>query len=190
MENCNLTTNTPLNQGEDPCNGQYKSTECVRESNALTELGISANSTQQEINQAIQNAIFNLQPNTNQAEVLKVKRTLTADEINNIGTTPVELIPAPGVGKSIIITRATAKYNFNTQQFDNNTIEIIASNGIKKQFYIVNLLNSTATIHVSCYIDNTGDFVENDSIIAVGTDSVAVGDSTLDIYITYEIITL
>lgn len=36
----------------DPCNGERKSAGCVVDSNIYTDLGLEANSTQQQINQA------------------------------------------------------------------------------------------------------------------------------------------
>ena len=38
---------------EDECGGDKKSTKCVVDSNAFIELGLTANSTQEQINQAL-----------------------------------------------------------------------------------------------------------------------------------------
>lgn len=57
---CKQTTNTPINQEEDPCSGVKKSTECIVHEEALVQLGLSANSTQKEINNTISLSLFNL----------------------------------------------------------------------------------------------------------------------------------
>lgn len=127
------------------------------------------------------------------SKILKTKVSLTADQINNIGTTPVELIASPGIGKAIRILKSDSKFNFNTQAFDNNNILIRVSSdstlGIQ-QALINNLINSTANLFKFNPLGTQGKIIENDSIVASGTNSVAVGDSTIDLYITYEIITL
>jgi hypothetical protein len=62
---CNQTTNIEINQEEDPCEGVKKSTQCVIESTALTELGLTINATQNEVNIAIQNALVTLSSQVN-----------------------------------------------------------------------------------------------------------------------------
>ena len=44
---------TPVVQSEDPCNGQTTNAQCVLDSTVYTELGLEANSSQQEVNQAL-----------------------------------------------------------------------------------------------------------------------------------------
>jgi hypothetical protein len=58
MQPCNL--NTPEVFQEDPCNGERIAAQCVTDSAVYTELGLSANSTQQQINQALYLAFLNL----------------------------------------------------------------------------------------------------------------------------------
>lgn len=43
---------------EDPCGGDKKSTKCVVDSNAFIELSLPANSTQEQINQALYQALL------------------------------------------------------------------------------------------------------------------------------------
>lgn len=79
---CNQTTNTPINQEEDPCNGIKKSTECVTEPNALTELGTIAGASQNEINLAIQTAIYNI----------SLLATLQAYTVETLPSNPTKLL--------------------------------------------------------------------------------------------------
>ena len=46
-------------QNADPCNGESKPSSCIIETNTYPELGISANSSQQQINNALYLAFFN-----------------------------------------------------------------------------------------------------------------------------------
>lgn len=190
MTDCNLTTNTPLNQGEDPCNGQYKSTKCVREENPLTELGVAANSTQQEVNQAIQNAIFSLQPSTNQAKVLTVKRTLTSEEVITLNSSPITLISAQGIGTIISIHKVIMKLNYGTTPFNfpsgSGVLEF--TQGFSTP--IIDFINTNTSI-LKTYYPSSSTLVENTNFnINAATGDATLGDSTVNIYITYEIITL
>ena len=45
---------------EDPCNGEMVASSCVVDSSIYSELGLSANSTQQQINQALYLAFLNM----------------------------------------------------------------------------------------------------------------------------------
>lgn len=121
----------------------------------------------------------------------KIKRSLTASEINNIGTTQIELIEAPGTGKAIKIISAFARLTWGSTAFDDNTLDLVTATGAVKQFSVASFINTSAdTLKTFQPESNDDNIVEDDAIELDGTDSVAVGDSTVDIYITYEIITL
>jgi len=124
--------------------------------------------------------------------IRKKKVSLTASQINAIGTTNVTAIAAPGVGKAIRIIDFAGRLNFGTVAFDNNALQIEPSSGTgNHQYYISTFINGVAnTIKTGTKYDITGNIVENTSMVIDGTDSVAVGDGTVDLYITYEIITL
>lgn len=124
----------------------------------------------------------------------KIKYSLTASQINNLGTTPIDIIPAPGVGKIIEVVRAYAKLNWGSVAFNanymylgNTIITDEANNSIYSEF-----LASTADKikQISNYNSINSITVENAPLKLLGTDSVAVGDSTVDIYVTYTITTL
>ena len=56
--------------------------------------------------------------------IQKIKVTLSASQIENIGQGPVQLLPAAGVGTVINIISAVARLNFGTIPFDDNTLDI------------------------------------------------------------------
>lgn len=57
--NCTNGINIP-NLSEDPCGGEKTAATCVEDSNTYTDLGLAANATQQQINQALYLAVRNL----------------------------------------------------------------------------------------------------------------------------------
>ena len=60
--------------------------------------------------------------NTN--DLLRVKVTVTSEEILNSFTTPVELIPSPGVGYYINVLDVNELEDFNSIAYDTNTTGI------------------------------------------------------------------
>lgn len=120
-----------------------------------------------------------------------VKLSLTAAQINSIGTTPIEVIAAPGAGKYIKIISTDGWLAFGTTAFDNNDLTLRTVGGSNAQISINGLLNATANINRSKPNQGSTDmFVANAAVNVTGIDSVAVGDSTVDIYVSYQIITL
>lgn len=60
MSNCKRRVSIPSPQEIDPCDGTKYPTECVIESNALVNLGLPENSSQQEINLKLDTVVYNL----------------------------------------------------------------------------------------------------------------------------------
>lgn len=56
-------------QNEDPCRGKVTSAKCVVDSNLYAELNLEANSTQQQINQALYLAFISLNTTVNSMQV-------------------------------------------------------------------------------------------------------------------------
>jgi hypothetical protein len=59
---------------------------------------------------------------------LIISGTLTQAQINNLGTSPVTLIPAPGAGKFIIVQRITLIFNAGSVGFSNDNLAISYAN--------------------------------------------------------------
>jgi len=58
MATTGCPTYTNVVQSEDNCNGDRKSTKCVIDENTYSQLGLGANSTQEQFNQAIYTALI------------------------------------------------------------------------------------------------------------------------------------
>jgi hypothetical protein len=150
----------------------------------------------------IQGGVINrttLPTSNDQVTVYNKKITLTATQVKNLGTTPIDAIVAPGVGKYIRVRDVDAWLNWNSVAFDANHIYIETDGATDPQARIGQtiggtLLEQTSNSNMvggSSYTAGAlNKYVENTKVVINGVDSVATGDSTVDVYITYEIITL
>ena len=125
-----------------------------------------------------------------------IKVSLSASEINNLGTTPIEVIAAPGAGKYIKVLSGDYKLTWGSVAFDSNAI-VIKTDGSNSYHAGISNQNVDATEDVFQTLtmpveslSNLTQHIPNTKVVISGTDSVATGDSTIDVYITYQIITL
>lgn len=126
--------------------------------------------------------------------VYRTKVTLSAAQILSLNSTPITAVAAPGVGKIIRVISAFGRINYGTTTFDHTTGDVrLTTNGINAQATRT-FLKSTATNIGSFTLPATGadtsNLAENTALTITSSDNGTTGDSTVDIYITYEIITL
>jgi len=128
--------------------------------------------------------------------VATTKVSISSFLIQNLGSISAQLLPAPGVGKTYDILSIMLKTNFNTIPFNAtpDTLAIYYSTASVGIYSALGLINQNGN-HIQ-YLDkviaNSGDdqIMTNDSLrISAGSDPSA-GNGTIDIYITYKIITL
>lgn len=119
---------------------------------------------------------------------------VSSPEILDYGATPVEIIPAPGVGKTVKILDAKAFYNYNGIAYTNIDVPSLQyQNGIGSTTYWqfpTNMLSATVDLYVqgqgvSYYgsttsFDNSGIYLSSDA-----ASSPMTGNGTLDIEVTY-----
>jgi len=126
----------------------------------------------------------------------KIKITLSAVQVLTLNTIPIEIIPAQGVGKIINVISAIARNTFNTVAFDapgdliighnTSSVGIFSEDGNLVVNAGVDKLNKLTPVYTS-----TKQLVENDSLVVkLLTGNPTVGDGTIDLYVTYEVITL
>jgi hypothetical protein len=126
-----------------------------------------------------------------------VKVTISSAEILAMGVTPVQLLPAPGAGKTYLIGETIVRYNAVTTAYaTNTTLRVIyagatvpiATNGV--------LLTSTVTrVGYLAPSPTTGTsnihYAINAALQAtIQTGNPTAGDGTIDVYVTYKTITL
>lgn len=130
--------------------------------------------------------------------IVETKVSLTAAQLQTINTVPVTLIAAQGAGTAIQVISACARVNYGTVVFDNGAdLAIAPATDLLPQMTCAGILQAAGSglwVFVYPSISDTLDAVlkENDDLVIcdpVGTDSTA-GDSTIDIYLSYKVITL
>lgn len=129
--------------------------------------------------------------------VLTEKISLTSADILALDGTPYTLIPAQGVGTFINVLKVYFQYNFVTTAYpDGGSIFTVFSSyfGLTVSNAIANVLNSSTTVFArpviaaGVYITDSG--YSNTPLLLCTTQQQTVGDGTLDVYITYDVITL
>ncbi|KKK72585.1 hypothetical protein LCGC14_2902390, partial [marine sediment metagenome] len=107
--------------------------------------------------------------------------------------TPIELVPAPGAGKVIIPIMTVLSFTWNSIAYTTNTdLHLIYDTG--SSFDIATtILSVTADFIKSLPITgpSSGGLLQDKKLsITVGTGNPAAGDSALDVYQYYQILTL
>jgi hypothetical protein len=118
----------------------------------------------------------------------ETKVTLTANQINSGFSVPIQLITAKGAGFFIEPISGAVKFNYGTIPFDATTAYIRTAVGTNVIATISNI-NGTADFFRTANT-TSGDIIENKAIeIYFNADgsSSPLGDSTIDIYLTYKI---
>ena len=125
-----------------------------------------------------------------------LKLTLTSAEILDFNATPIEIIPAPGVGKIIQIEDVTARLRFNSTSYaTRDKIEFVFAGGGFSAASINVLITDNTVIRYGKLITsvnaNDEQVVENTSLSLTNlSGSPTLGDSDVDVYIKFNIITL
>jgi hypothetical protein len=127
--------------------------------------------------------------------ILHKKVSLAAVQITNGNSVPVSLIAAPGAGKVIEVVSAMFNFQYGTTAFDSGsaTFELITNTATTEQFRSAGILNGTSNVFrkLDQISSTTTQIVANEPLnFALTGADATVGDSTMDLYINYRIITL
>lgn len=134
---------------------------------------------------------------------LSIKVTVPSADLLAVvtGPTPYQLIPAPGAGKFIDVISIVCNLNFNTTAYDfNNALRIgtnttgsttIGTDGGQLTISPYNMINASATKLSVVGSANAEKNVNTALYLNAGSaTTVTTGDSDIDLYITYKIVTL
>lgn len=121
--------------------------------------------------------------------IVREKITITGSAFRTLNSSPVTLLPAPGAGKIIQITNILFFLDYGTITANyslGGLIQVTGTVGL-----LTPSLNSSTDAIASYTPSNSIALTENTAIeISSNGSDATVGDSTLNVYITYEIITL
>lgn len=128
--------------------------------------------------------------------IIEAKVSLSAAQIRNGNSTPIEAIAAQGAGTAIEVDSCSMNYTHNGVSFDTGANFEIGTNSSVAQFIDWNggsIIQGTTSAFVKCeQFDSGGNsqIDENEPLnIQVDNDST-VGDGTADFYIAYRVVTL
>lgn len=127
------------------------------------------------------------------SSVVTDKVSVSSAEILALNTTPKVLVSAPGAGKYISILKITSQYNYGSVAYATNLLCQIRDTGSGDIHFVSgSIINGTANKIVTNWSANASKLVtENNTVdLNVNGGNPVNGDGTLDIYITYEIVTL
>ena len=128
--------------------------------------------------------------------VLHKKVSLTAAQIKTISTVPISVIDAPGAGKVIEVVSSFLNFQYGTVTFDASfsyEVSLYTDTASGRQYTTANnILNRTSSTMQTFDKDasTASQLIENKAIFIDGGDDSTVGDSTIDVYINYRIITI
>lgn len=127
--------------------------------------------------------------------IYNIAFSLTAAQVKTLYSIPIEVIPAPGVGYAIEVITASSRLNYGSVAFNSAGTALIlqTDTAAYPQTASDTILNNTSNVF-SKHLHKTSDtvqLVENKALmISIATADSTLGDSTIDTYISYRIITL
>lgn len=131
--------------------------------------------------------------------VSKVKKTsITASQILSIFDTPIQIIPAPGIGKMVVPQEIIIVIKFNTTTYSNpgGSWRIMIGNTpiqlTTMTSYIAAATFDRETIQTLFYsaLTTNGTFINAPLLLTTTSSNPIGGDSGIDVYVTYNEVTL
>lgn len=172
------------------CPTQLKDICVFYTGNNLSCVGITTGNTLNQIVKAIDSKICSIIPPSGDCCLTTVKISLTKNQILNIYDTPIQLVPAPGVGKFIQPFTITSNFKFvNTEYTINNVLRAYCGN-VTDNAIAGFVISGTQNIFQTQTASNATINTNTALMISQQNGNPGDGDGTLDLYITYKIITL
>ena len=195
MRNCLQNIITPPNPclNSTTCDRWYSS-DCVKINGTLTCGSFGVNPVLTDVLQGFCSAFTTIINELADCCTTTVHVHLTSAQILALNTTPIQVIPAPPIGKHTQLLGAFATLTFNSIPYGNPKDLVFIYSGASTSIGgNPNILGATST--------KSSGFGTESEIIDSVTPGAALnvtvlggnpvnGDSTLDLYITYKIITL
>lgn len=124
--------------------------------------------------------------------VKTVKVTLTSAQILSSNTTPIQLIAAPGAGKMIMVLSFAGNLTYNTATYATNTSgQLVQGATLVRTFSLAFTTSGQIYLAPSSPPLALSSTLENQSIsFSTQTGDPTAGDGTIDLHLTYTVITL
>lgn len=126
--------------------------------------------------------------------IYTVKKSITSPQLLALNTTPIEVIAAPGSGKAVQVLGAFIAYTYATAAYaTNTTLLLVNANGTNEiatdgGSLISDVASNKGYMTIAGGINS---IVTNDAVvIEAQTGDPTDGGGTVDVYVTYQIITL
>ena len=124
-----------------------------------------------------------------------VKVSISSAEILNLNSAPKQLIPAPGAGKFILPLRVIIQGNYNTSTYATNTNLQFAPNTLFQTNFSAALGFTADQLATYTLTTNAGTSSPENTInqpinIFALAGNPTDGDGTIDVYVSYIIVTL
>lgn len=130
------------------------------------------------------------------SEVFFIKYTIVGDDVKSLNSIPKEIIGQPGGGKAINVLSCVAVNTVGAVPFTSNNIHLDCGGGTTQYLLTTsdNFLN-TATTLIERMFPNSNTavsavLIEDTPLTIMADADSAVGDGTIALYITYQIIVL
>lgn len=170
METCYSGIAIPTPESE-PCNGDYKSTDCVLSPDALTYLGLPANTSQSDINAAVQASLIAKEQLISEIPISDGTETKIIAGPNVI-ITGTGTIPDPYIVESASTLQSVLDINPNATVVD-NTVAIYADVSFDEE--------RTSTLSISGFqvlVSNRAGNISSEFSINDGLPSILISDSS------------
>lgn len=122
--------------------------------------------------------------------------SIASADVLQLNSTPLTIVSAAGAGNAIEVVSASVKINFNTAAYATNIqLELICSGADLEQFRMP-CLDATVSKVVRMYpvssiaAGNTQIITNTDLQVSVSSGDPTAGDSEIDVFVLYRIITV
>jgi len=121
-----------------------------------------------------------------------VKVSLSSAQILDSNTTLIELIAAPGAGKIIDIINIIQKNTYIANEYETNTDSIVFYGTALADVYLLDLAFSSSGFFAiaKANVSNSFDFENQPITFFTKAGNPTAGDGTIDLYISFQVISL
>ena len=124
-----------------------------------------------------------------------IKVSLSAAQIKTLQSVPIELVPAPGAGYALEPVSCAVFYNYVSAAFNavSGILEVYTDTGVSQHLRTESAIigNTSDKFHRMHHQDgDLADIIENKSLKIRCINDSTLGDGTVDIYLSYNVLIL